>query len=280
MSSTETNGLTFEGELMGEMQIKRPALDYYGGKWACADKIISNFPEHKTFVDVFCGAASITLRKPRSKNEIINDVHGEVVNFFQIMRDRNLELREALERTPYARDEYYLCREVHTNNLEQARRTVVKSWFGIGDSLDNETGFRVSLTQGGSTTKPWLTYVDYLHLYANRLRGVIIENLDWREIISRYDNPETLFYLDPPYASETRSKKHAYKHDWNEAQHVELLNCLPNLRGRFLLSGYMGEAYRELKWRRIEFQSRTQNLAATEYLWTNYNGDMTRKEER
>lgn len=249
--------------------MKRPALDYYGGKWACANKIISLFPEHKSFVDVFCGAGSITLRKPRSKNEIINDINGEIVNFFSVLRDNNLELRERLEKTPYGRDEYYNCRSEAECKIERARRTVVKSWFGIGDSLDNETGFRVSLSQGGSTTGPWLTYVDYLHLYSHRLRGVIIENLDWREAIKRYDKPDTLFYLDPPYLQSSRSKKHAYKYDWDLSDHVELLASLGQIEGNFFLSGYNEGPYKDLNFIRHDFQSSTQSKTVTESLWTN-----------
>lgn len=254
---------------MGEVSIepKRPALDYFGGKWACASKIISLFPEHKSFVDVFCGAASITIRKPRSKNEIINDIHSEIFNFFTVLRDRNLELRVLLEKTPYSRDEYFACREPSNSPLEQARRTVVKSWFGIGDSLDNQTGFRVSLSQGGSTTKPWLTYVDYLHLYSERLRGVIIENLDYSEIIKRYDKEDTLFYFDPPYLESTRSKKHAYKHDWNLQMHEEFLIQLSQIKGRFVLSGYLDSVYESLPYTRINFLASTQSEARMEYVW-------------
>lgn len=245
----------------------RPALDYFGGKWKHASKIIEVFPDHKTFVDVFCGAASITLRKPRSKNEIINDVNSELINFFTILRNRNLELRLALEATPYGRDEYYACRADCEDELERARRTVVKSWFGIGDSLDNETGFRVSLSQGGSTTKPWLTYVDYLHVYANRLRGIIIENLDFAECIERYDKNDTLFYLDPPYVKDTRSKKHAYKHDWHDADHARLLELLPNIKGHFVLSGYDHVSYSALPYRRLTFAATSQQGDRTEVLW-------------
>lgn len=251
--------------------MNRPALDYYGGKWKHAGKIIAEFSEHKTFVDVFCGAASITLRKPRSKNEIINDINGEVVGFFKILRDHNSELKTLLEKTPYSRDEYLACREFSDNEMEQARRSVVKAWFGIGDSLDNKTGFRVSLSQGGSTTAPWLTYVDYLHTYANRLRGVIIENLDYTEILERYDKEDTLFYLDPPYSKELRSKKHAYRFDWDLADHERLFAKIANLKGQFILSGYLSGPYSELKYFRKQFTARTNSNTKSqeEYLWSN-----------
>lgn len=246
---------------------KRPALDYFGGKWKMASKIIAHFPEHKTFVDVFCGAASITLRKPRSKNEIINDLNEELTSFFTVLRDRNLELLCALQKTPYSRDEYYSCREPSTDTLEQARRTVVKSWFGIGDSLDNETGFRVSLSQGGSTTAPWLTYVDYLHLFANRLRGVIIENLDYRELIKRYDKTDTLFYFDPPYIEAGRSKKHAYKFDWKLPDHLDFIERIEKIEGMAIVSGYYGEPYDKLSFPYVTFSATSQSNERTEFLW-------------
>lgn len=245
----------------------RPALDYFGGKWKHANKIIETFPEHKTFVDVFCGAASITIRKPRSKNEIINDINNELTDFFYVLRDQNVELREALKKTPYSREEYFRCREFSHNKVEQARRTVVKSWFGIGDSLDNQTGFRVSLSQGGSTTDPWLTYVDYLHLYAERLRGVIIENLDYKEIFNRYDKEDTLFYLDPPYILSTRSKKHAYKFDWTDKDHHELLGELTKIKGKYVLSGYDSDKYSNLNADKKSFSATSQKGKRTEVLW-------------
>lgn len=85
--------------------MKRPLLDYFGGKWKHANTIIKSFPPHKSFVDVFCGAASITLKKPRSKNEIVNDIHSEVVNLMFILREKDYALKSKLEKTPYSREE-------------------------------------------------------------------------------------------------------------------------------------------------------------------------------
>jgi len=249
------------------MKIKRPSLHYFGGKWKHAEKIIRTFPEHKTFVDVFCGAASITLRKPRSKNEIVNDINKEITDFFFVLREKNTELRCLLEKTPYSREEYYRCREPSEDIVEQARRTIVKSWFGIGDSLDNETGFRVSLTQRGSLTRPWIEYVDSLYLYANRMRGVIIENLSYETIFDRYDRPGTLFYLDPPYAVETRSKKCAYKFDWGPYDHEVFLDRIKNIKCQFVLSGYLGEQYSNLPWPRTQFAAKSQFSSRQEYVW-------------
>ena len=249
------------------MSPKRPMLDYYGGKWRLAPKIIKLFPEHKTFVDVFCGAGSILMRKPKSKNEIINDLHDEVINLFEVLRSDAAALRNQLKATPYSRAEYKRARVQSDDKLEQARRTIVKSWFGIGDSLDNITGFRVSITQRGSMANAWLDYVDFLELYQSRLRSVIIEKLDYQDILKRYDKPGTLFYLDPPYLKATRNKKHAYLHDWTEADHVELIELLKSVDCSFILSGYDSELY-DLPWlEKFELAARTQKRSATEIVW-------------
>ena len=141
-----------------------PLLQYYGGKWSIGKKIIEHFPEHKTFVDVFGGSGAITLLKKPSKNEIINDIHNEIVNLYRVLRSDHETLIKMLKLTPYSRVEYYLCRETVNDSIEMARRTIVKSWLGIGDSLDNNTGFRNSITQTGPLTSPWCKLPDFLNM--------------------------------------------------------------------------------------------------------------------
>jgi DNA adenine methylase len=249
--------------------VKRPLLDYFGSKWRLASHIIPHFPEHKTYVEVFCGAASILFKKEPSRNEIINDIHNEIQNLFYCLRTDALRLENMLALTPYSRTEYKLAREPVVEPFEKARRTIIKSWFGIGDSLDNATGFRVSLTQKGSVTAPWVIYKKQLHEYAKRLEQVIIECLDYRELIRRYDKPDTLFYLDPPYVTETRNKLNAYLHEWNNNDHRELVETLNKINGKFVLSGYENKIYEPLKARKIVIKSRTQKSSSEEVLWIN-----------
>lgn len=89
-------------------EIKRPALRYYGGKWKLAPWIISHFPAHKNYVEPCGGAASVLLQKPRSPLETYNDLDGNVVNFFRVLRDRPDELIRKIRLTPWARAEYEL----------------------------------------------------------------------------------------------------------------------------------------------------------------------------
>ena len=97
---------------------KRPALRYYGGKWNLAPWIISHFPPHKNYVEPCGGAASVLLQKPRSPLETYNDLDGNVVNFFRVLRDKPEELIRQIELTPWSRDEFEICRNPSTEPLE------------------------------------------------------------------------------------------------------------------------------------------------------------------
>lgn len=115
------------------MKIKRPALRYHGGKWRLAPWVISHFPEHERYVEPFCGAASVLMRKRRSKIEVINDLSGAIINFFRVLQDsaKAEQLREKLMVTPFSRDEYeHACTGLTGEDIEDARRVVIRSFMG------------------------------------------------------------------------------------------------------------------------------------------------------
>jgi DNA adenine methylase len=115
----------------------RPILRYHGGKWKIADWIIEHLPRHRTYVEPFGGAASVLIKKPRAYAEVYNDLDGEIVNLFCVARDRGEELARAVELTPYARDEFYQSFLPSDDPLEQARRTVLRSFAGFGGKTAN-----------------------------------------------------------------------------------------------------------------------------------------------
>ncbi len=115
----------------------RPIVRYHGGKWMLAQWIIAQFPAHRVYVEPFGGGGSVLLRKPRSYAEIYNDLDGEIVNLFLMARDHGEELRRALELTPFARVEFMESYEPSENPIEQARRTVARSFMGFGSNAHN-----------------------------------------------------------------------------------------------------------------------------------------------
>jgi DNA adenine methylase len=257
------------------MNVPRPALRYHGGKWNLAPWIISNFPPHRVYVEPFGGAASVLLRKPQSYAEIYNDLDGEIVNVFRVLREHPTEICRLLELTPFARAEFFRAYEKIDDPVEAARRTMVKSFMGFGsDSIRRKSGFRANSNRSGTTpAHDWKNYADMLpHLIA-RLRSVVIEQRDGFELIAIHDREDTLFYVDPPYVHATRTSNNRYSHEMTDREHRELASCLHAVRGKVLLSGYASELYEELygDW----FCIRKSALAdgardRTENLWANY----------
>lgn len=270
---------------------KRPALRYHGGKWRLAPWIISHFPEHRVYTEVYGGGASVLLRKRRSYAEVYNDLDGEIVNFFRILRDRGDELRRLIELTPFAREEFVGAYEPSDDPLEQARRTVIKSFMGFGSAAITQqtstspgagfkatTGFRCNSNRSGSTpAHDWANYPNSLPILIERLRGVAIENRPAIEVLKQQDSPSALHYVDPPYVHSTRAIKQyrtpqSYRFEMSDEDHRELADTLHSLKGMVILSGYDSELYQELygDWQvSTKLETANKGRGRVEKLWLN-----------
>lgn len=255
----------------------RPALRYHGGKWRLAPWVISHFPTHRVYVEPFGGAASVLVRKDRSYAEVYNDLNADVVNLFRVLRERGGELVEAVYLTPFARDEFEQSYQPCDDPLERARRLVFRSFAGFGSSATRtrKTGFRGNTTRSGTTPAgDWANYPEPLAALVERLRGVVIENRDASLVMAAHDAPTTLFFVDPPYLTATRSGHDScvYDHEMTDAQHVDLLNQLLGLEGMVVLSGYPSEMYDNILiprgWKREEKAAHADGARdRTECLW-------------
>jgi DNA adenine methylase len=269
--------------LVTEQTIERPPLRYFGGKWRIASWVISHFPEHKTYCEPFGGGASVLLSKPRVECEIYNDLDSEIHNFFWVLRHRTDELLDQLKNTPFGRRELLESYVANENPLEQARRTVVRSWMSFSSqaSTGGRSGFRnfVTLSNGNKRSygREWTDLPAELEKVASRLRGVMLENRNGIDVIQALNSSQVLMYVDPPYLAETRSKecRSSYRHEMSDKDHDDLLNVLTESSAMVILSGYASERYQNaLKgWSRLSKQSYTQNSmgagAREEVLWIN-----------
>jgi len=256
----------------------RPILRYHGGKWKLAPWIIAHFPEHRVYVEPFGGGASVLLRKSRSYAEVYNDLDGEIVNLFRVARDRGAELREAVRLTPFAREEFDQSYEPVEDPVEQARRTLIRSFagFGSGGASGNKTGFRSNTTRSGTTPAgDWANMPEALDGVIDRLRRVVIENSDALAVMAAHDSPITLHYVDPPYVWSTRKSgnkycKKGYRHEMDDDQHRTLSAFLHGLAGFVVLSGYESPLYDELyaDWTRVHRAALADGAEKrVEYLW-------------
>lgn len=286
---------------MFSSKIKRPAVRYYGGKWKIAPWVINHFPDHVCYVEPFSGAASVLLRKMPSELEIINDLDGEVINFFKVLRERADELVRWIWLTPYARGELavaYADDRAHFIErlkrkffkrhwqLERARRFFVRSYLAYGAArAERTTGWRFEKnTSRGRRIVKELIQLDHLFDIAERLKQVQIESDDAFNIFGRFDGPDTLFYVDPPYMPETRSlrwRRNAYTHELNEEGHRKLLELLVGLQGTVVLSGYQNGMYEDLlhDWEVSSRQSMGHKIA-DELLWVSPNTNSYKKQPR
>lgn len=260
------------------MSPRRPILRYHGSKWRIAPWILEYLPPHDVYVEPYGGGAAVLLRKPRSRLEVYNDIDGDVVHVFRVMRDQPNELLRNLVMTPFAREEFELAHEDTDDPIERARRTIVRSFMGHGSaSIQRQyrSGFRARGIR--STTSPpidWIHYPESMIAVVERLRGVVIENRPALDVIQQHDGPSTVMYVDPPYPMSVRHKgakwNRCYANDMDDDDHRELADVLHDLIGGVLVSGYQSDFYNEIygDWRRVECQAFADGaVSRTECLW-------------
>ena len=219
---------------------------YMGGKSNLLKPLLSILPEHVVYVEVFGGAGNLLLNKKPVHNEIINDVDDDIVNLFTVVsRDDTFEqFNKIIQSLPYSRTVHQKMREILKEPFEyipfepNVRRAVAYYYFK-NSSVSGMDGFGVTRSGNHVISISYANKLDKLKQVRERLRKVIVEHVDFEECIRKYDTPDTLFFLDPPYLS----AEHYYKHGFTIEDHKRLLNLLPTIKGKFILTTYRNELY-------------------------------------
>lgn len=271
----------------------RPVLRYHGGKFRIADWIVSFFPDHAGYLEPFGGGASVLMRKKRVGTEVYNDLDGDVVNLFRVLRNHDMaaELWHRLRFTPFARAEFDASYTDPADPIDQAHKLIVRSFMGHGsDSATrrSQPGFRTKRSRssaegGGFTNSPAIefsAYPDAIYGFHERLAGVVIENRQAADLIIQFDSPTTLIYADPPYVLSSRTlmrgsanSSNGYRHEMLDDDHRALAECLHKCRSMVVLSGYPSDLYdMELysDWQRFERKAVAEaGKSRTEVVWLN-----------
>lgn len=239
----------------------RPPVKWHGGKYYLADWIISHFPagyEKMTYVEPFGGGASALLQKQPSQVEVYNDIDARLNNLFYVLHSHSDSFIKHLSLTPYSEAEYKRTKGVDELTDRQllshswsGRRVVAAVNFyilcrqsigGRGDSF----ALSKHRVRGGmaDNVSAWLSSIDQnLPKVIKRLRTVQILCRDTFKVIEKFDSPNTLFYLDPPYLQCTRKSPEVFKHEFTSRDHYNLLELVSNLKGFWVLSGYNNPLY-------------------------------------
>lgn len=239
-----------------------------------APKIVRLLPPHITYVEPFGGAAHVLFTKPPSPVEVYNDVDGNLVNFFRVLRDpeKSAELQRRLQLTPYSREEFYYCRshyqDPNVDDVERARMffVVVRQAFAARTEGPH-WGYNIR-GAGGKTARSVTSFariVDVLHIIAQRFRLVQVEHDDYRVVMTRYSTADTLCYCDPPYHPDTR-RAGRYSYDFTHDDHVQLVEFLLQYPCMVVLSGYDHPVYHQLDeagWKRLTFRAHADSAGRT-----------------
>ncbi len=267
------------------------AFGWYGGKYSHLNWLLPLLPQTTHYCEPFGGSAAVLVNREPSLVETYNDVDGQVVNFFRVLRDQKEALIEAIGLTPFSREEFRLAiaeQDETLSDLERARRFFVRARqvrTGLAQTASEGRWANCTLTSragmAGAVSR-WLGSVEGLSEIAQRLLRVQIENDSALNVIQRYDTPHTLFYCDPPYPHESRADVNAYAYEMTDDEHRELSAVLHRVQGKVALSGYhcrlMDELYGDWTWIAAPTKkAHSTNTGAvnakqdrTEILWVNY----------
>jgi DNA adenine methylase len=258
---------------MTMQQTIKPILKYPGAKWNLAAWIISHFPAHAHYVEPYFGSGAVFFNKQPAKHEVINDLSGDVVNLFRVIREDGERLAALIEMTPWAREEYELSYQACDDPMERARRFVVRCWQAHGQTIGGRSGWK---NQGTDSTQSditgrWRRLPNAISGMIWRLKEIEIDHRPAVEIIRRVESADVLLYADPPYVSHTRRPR-LYEHEMTDADHALLLDALDTHPGPVVLSGYHCALYddRLRHWHTREKQAQAEKgNTRTEVLWLN-----------
>lgn len=276
------------------MASKNIAFGWYGGKYSHLDWLLPLLPETTHYCEPFGGSAAVLINRVPSPVETYNDIDGELVNFFHVLRTQKEELLEAIGLTPFSREELRNAvskSQDGLTELERARQFFVRARqvrTGLAQTASEGRWAHCKLTSragmAGAVSR-WLGSVEGLSEIAQRLLRVQIENAPALEVIKRFDSKETLFYCDPPYVHESRSDTNAYAFEMTDDEHRALADVLHSVEGKVALSGYRCNLMDELYggWTAIEAKGKKAHSTNTrpdlvkqervEVLWINYSLD-------
>ncbi len=262
----------------------RPPFKIHGGKYYLSPWIISHFPpgyETMTYLEPYCGGASVFLNKAPSTDEALNDLNPGVIRILRALRDETKEFVSRLRRTKYCENTFNraLAKTDIQDDLEGAINEFILRRMSRGGL---KKAFAWSDRERGGQpgdVNAWETMMEMLPLIADRLRGVHLFNRRAVPVIDAYNDSKVLVYCDPPYLPDTRESKDSYdEEEMDETAHIKLGEKLRQFRGKAIISGYPSEVYSRLYdgWRCVKktvanhSSQQKSKSRKTECLWLNY----------
>jgi DNA adenine methylase len=260
------------------------SFGWYGGKFSHLEWLLPLLSDAHHYCEPFGGSAAVLLNRIPSPVETYNDLDGDVVIFFKVLREQPEELIRLLSLTPFSRQEFYTSLQTEGESItaiERARRFFVRARqvrTGLAQTATLGRWANCKNTSRGGMSgvvSRWLGSVRDLPEIANRLLRVQIESRPALEVIKVYDDPNTLFYCDPPYPHNSRGDNKAYLYEMSDGAHGKLSATLNKCKGKVAVSGYRCDTMDTLYsgWRRADAKPKmchSIKKTRSEALWMNY----------
>jgi DNA adenine methylase len=210
-------------------------ITYYGGKQTMIKYLLSLIPPHKLYCEPFLGGGALFFAKPKSEVEVINDLNGEVVNFFRVAKKDFSELQKEVQSTPHSRELYKKAMIIyqHPDMFSDIKRAWA-FWILTNQGFSARIGSWAFGKDCSIERNQARKRDEFSKEYADRLRMVQIEHNDALKVIDRCDDKDTFFYLDPPYINTNQGHYDGY----TEADYIKLLERLGKVKAKFLLSSF------------------------------------------
>jgi DNA adenine methylase len=254
----------------------KTVLKYHGGKAYLAGKFwdivkaTSWEPIH--VVEPYCGGASFTIEglvRGLPYSFVINDIDRTLTNFWRVLQGQTSfrQFARLAEAVPFSEAEFkesmansILAADGYGHSVHEAAAFFIRNRMSLAGRMKGFTGVTKTRVRRGMNNEvsAWLGAVEGLEAFHSLLKkALILDSRPALEVIKAHDGPKTLFYLDPPYLHETRATTGEYANEMTREQHMELLQALFKVRGRFMLSGYRSEMYDKIAetggWTRHDF---------------------------
>lgn len=209
----------------------KPIIPWIGGKRKLAAELLPLFPEHDTYIEPFCGGAALFFMKEPSRVEILNDINGELVNLYRIVKLHLEELYKQFKWVLVSRENWKMLQRTPSDTLtdiQRAARFLYLQKLAFGGKVDGQS-FGTSVTSRPRFNL--LSLENDLSEAHLRLTGATIENLSWQETVRRYDRPKSLFYCDPPYW-----QTEGYGVEFPFEEYEKMVELMKTMQGQMIVS--------------------------------------------
>lgn len=239
-----------------KIQLKTP-ITYYGGKQKLCSRILELIPKHTLYCEAFVGGGAVFFGKEPSKSEVLNDTNKELINFYQVVQNKFVDLEKMIRVTLHSRRLHADASVVYNNphlfdEVKRAWAWWVLAAQSFSSIIDGSWGY--DKQQNTTSKKITNKRAEFTEDYANRLQNVQIECADALYIIQSRDAADSFFYTDPPYFNSNCGHYDGYTEDDFRA----LLELKGRLQGKFLLSSYDSDLLKEyvkrFKWHQVKIE--------------------------